>query len=154
MIITNTRERIRFFRFAIVGSVGAIIDFGVFNLLTTAVFYFREHAVFAQAISFILAVFSNFTWNRIWTYPDSRSKPLTRQWFQFLLVSLIGLTIRTPIFIGLEEVLVRFFSGWWPKNFLSPIFVAHNAALGVVIGLVMLWNFLANRYWTYNDVGM
>lgn len=152
MIVTNIKERVRFFRFALVGSLGAAIDFGVFNLLTTALVYFRENAVFAQGISFILAVLSNFTWNRVWTYPDSRSKPLAHQWFQFLVVSLIGLTIRTPVFIWLEEVLIRFFSGWLPKNFVSPIFIAHNVSLAVVIGLVMLWNFTANRYWTYNDV--
>ena len=152
MIIANTKERVRFFRFAIVGSIGAAIDFGVFNILTTTALYFRENAVFAQGISFILAVVSNFTWNRYWTYPDSRSKSVSRQWVQFLVVSLIGLTIRTPIFVWLENVLLRLFSGMWTKGPFTPLFVAHNAALAIVIGIVMIWNFIANRYWTYNDV--
>ena len=30
--------------------------------------------------------------------------------------------------------------------------IAKNATLLVAIGVVMLWNFFANRYWTYNDV--
>ena len=33
-ILTNPRERTRFVRFAIVGVIGAIVDFGVMNLLT------------------------------------------------------------------------------------------------------------------------
>ncbi len=152
MILTNTRERTRFFRFAIVGAVGAVIDFGVFNILTHFVSYFRDNAVFAQAISFTLAVFSNFTWNRLWTYPDSRSKPIMRQWVQFAVVSVIGLTIRTPIFLWLEGLLIRTFSGWFTKGAVTPIVIAHNAALAIVIGTVMVWNFFANRYWTYNDV--
>lgn len=152
MILTNTRERTRFLRFAIVGAIGAVIDFGVFNLLTHSIPYFRDNAVFAQAISFTLAVFSNFTWNRLWTYPDSRSKPIMRQWTQFAIVSVIGLTIRTPIFLWLEGLLIRIFTGWFPKGVATPIVIAHNAALAIVIGTVMIWNFIANRYWTYNDV--
>jgi putative flippase GtrA len=35
-IVTNTQERTRFFRFAAVGIVGAVVDFGTFNLLTTS----------------------------------------------------------------------------------------------------------------------
>lgn len=152
MILTNSRERTRFIRFAIVGAIGAAIDFGVFNLLTHFVPYFRENAVFAQAISFTLAVFSNFTWNRLWTYPDSRSKSIMRQWVQFAVVSVIGLAIRTPIFLWLEGLLIRTFSSWFPKGAVTPIVIAHNAALAIVIGTVMIWNFIANRYWTYNDV--
>jgi putative flippase GtrA len=153
MILVKSKERIRFVRFAIVGSVGAIIDFGVFNILTILMSYFRENAVYAQGISFILAVISNFTWNRLWTYPDSRSKSLRRQWTQFLIVSIIGLTVRTPLFIWLEEVLLRFFSEIWPRGGLfSPLFIAHNASLAIVIGIVLTWNFFANRFWTYNDV--
>jgi putative flippase GtrA len=29
---------------------------------------------------------------------------------------------------------------------------AKNATLALAIGVVMLWNFFVNRYWTYNDI--
>ena len=29
---------------------------------------------------------------------------------------------------------------------------AKNLTLAVAVGLVMLWNFFINRYWTYNDI--
>ncbi|MCJ7533953.1 MAG: GtrA family protein, partial [Anaerolineales bacterium] len=86
-IITNPRERTRFFRFAAVGIFGAVVDFGTFNLLTNFV---GLSAVWASVFSFIAAIISNFTWNRYWTYPDSRSKPLGRQLFQFSFVSILG----------------------------------------------------------------
>ncbi|MRR32587.1 GtrA family protein [bacterium] len=152
MILTNAKERSRFIRFAIVGAAGAVIDFGVFNFLTNLVGYFKEHVVWASVISFILAVISNFTWNRLWTYPDSRSKPLARQLTQFVAVSVIGLLIRTPLFSFLEKALTLFFTGRWSFKPLTPVIVAHNLALAIVILLVMIWNFIANRYWTYNDV--
>ena len=31
-------------------------------------------------------------------------------------------------------------------------FLAKNATLVLAIGIVMIWNFFINRYWTYNDV--
>ena len=152
MILTNAKERSRFIRFAIVGAIGAVIDFGVFNFLTNLVVYFKENVVWASVISFILAVISNFTWNRLWTYPDSRSKPVSRQLTQFVTVSLIGLLIRTPLFSFLEKTLTQFFADRWNFKPLTPVIVAHNLALAIVILIVMIWNFIANRYWTYNDV--
>ena len=152
MILTNAKERSRFIRFAIVGAIGAVIDFSVFNFLTNLVAFFKENVVWASVISFILAVISNFTWNRLWTYPDSRSKPVSRQLTQFVTVSLIGLLIRTPLFSFLEKTLTGFFVSRWSFKHLTPVIVAHNLALAIVILIVMIWNFIANRYWTYNDV--
>ncbi|MGB9800173.1 MAG: GtrA family protein [Thermanaerothrix sp.] len=151
-IFTDSKELGRFLRFAVVGTIGAVIDFGLFNALTQASAFFHQNAVWASVISFIAAVTSNFVWNRYWTYPDSRSKPLAQQGAQFFMVSIIGLLIRTPLFAFLEPILIRFFQAWWKWAILSPIIVAHNVALAIVIGVVMLWNFFANRYWTYNDV--
>ena len=148
-MIVSYQERTRFFRFAIVGAIGAVVDFGVLNLL---VLVFGMPTVWASVVSFIAAVISNFTWNRLWTYPDSRSKPLLQQGAQFLLVSVIGLLIRTPLFALLEHNLLRMLSGSMPIRWLSAQFVAHNTALAVVILIVMFWNFIANRYWTYSDI--
>jgi putative flippase GtrA len=40
-----------------------------------------------------------------------------------------------------------------PKSFIfTPRFMAHNIALAAAVLVVMMWNFFANRYWTYNDV--
>jgi putative flippase GtrA len=150
MIFTNTQERSRFLRFALVGTMGALVDFGTFNLLVNLA---HLPAVNASVISFTAAVISNFLWNRFWTYPDSRSKRVTHQVVQFGLISVIGLGIRTPLFAWMEKILVRFFAGIVPKGFMvSNVFLGHNFALAVAIVVVMMWNFFANRFWTYNDV--
>lgn len=149
MIISNPRERSRFLRFLVVGTIGAVVDFGTFNLLAYGL---HVNAVISSVFSFIAAVVSNFLWNRYWTYPDSRSKPIHHQIVQFLLVSLIGLGIRTPLFAWLEHVLIDLSRRFLPANFFSPTFVGHNVALAIAIIVVMLWNFFANRFWTYSDV--
>ena len=49
MILTNTKERNRFVKFALVGTLGAVIDFGVMNLLSH---YTDMPLVYAGTISF------------------------------------------------------------------------------------------------------
>jgi len=149
MILVNPKERSRFLRFALVGAMGAVVDFGVFNLLAWT---FHVHELPSSVISFIAAVTSNFLWNRYWTYPDSRSKPLAHQASQFFFVNLIGLLIRTPIFAALENPLGNLFATF-PRSINIPAEkLGHNAALAFAVGVVMLWNFFINRHWTYNDV--
>ncbi len=150
MILKDKKERGRFLRFAMVGMIGAVIDLGTFNFLSS---WLGLTALIAQAFSFSLAVISNFIFNRYWTYPDSRNKPIISQLGQFIIVSVIGLTVRTLIFDQLQEVLIRIASQMSPKNFfLSPTVVGHNLSLAIVIVVIMLWNFFVNRFWTYNDV--
>ena len=134
-----------------VGAIGAVVDFGVFNLLRGAV---GIPAAIAQAISFSAAVVSNFLWNRYWTYPDSRSKPVSRQGFQFLLVSLVGLAIRTGVFVLVQPAAISLVESFLPDDASSSqiIAIGENMALVVAVLVVLLWNFVINRVWTYSDV--
>lgn len=145
------REFNRFWKFAVVGSIGAVVDFGTFNLLRGAL---GIPPALAQACSFSLAVLSNFIWNRYWTYPDSRSKHTLHQAGQFLLVNLIGLAIRTPVFVLTQPGLVRLVErtlegGSLP---LGAVAIGSNLALAVAVVVVLFWNFGVNRVWTYSDV--
>ena len=94
-------------KFLVVGTIGAIVDFGVMNLLVNL---FSVPLVWAGTVSFICAILSNFFWNRYWTYPDSRSKPIARQLLEFSVVSVIGLAIRVPILALLEPITFAIFS--------------------------------------------
>jgi putative flippase GtrA len=148
-LITNKKEQTRFIRFAIVGALGAVVDFSIFNLLAV-VFPGGKNLIF-QSVSFMAAVISNFLWNRYWTYPDSRSKHFSRQLTQFFVVNVIGLGIRTFIYSGFEFIFLKVFT---PLSSLplSPEVISKNLALAGAIGIVMIWNFFTNRIWTYNDI--
>jgi putative flippase GtrA len=148
VVLKNPAERTRFLKFAVVGAIGAVIDFGVMNLLVALM---RAPFVVAGTISFICAVISNFTWNRFWTYPESRSKPLVGQLGQFVLVNAAGLLIRIPILKFGEPALDQILLGL-SFTTRSHQFLSHNFTLAVAVGVVMLWNFFVNRYWTYNDI--
>jgi len=144
------RERVRFARFLVVGAIGAVVDFGTFNLMSGLL---KVHAVVASVISFTAAVTSNFTLNRHWTYPDSRSKPVARQWIQFAIVNLVGLFVRTPLFAYLRAPWARL-AERMPSGVLpfTAEQLGNNLALACAVGVVLIWNFVANRFWTYNDV--
>ena len=151
-IITNPVERTRFLKFAVVGSIGALVDFSMFNLLMGV---FGLPAVLSSVLSFVTAMVSNFTWHRYWTYPDSRSKAVGHQFAQFVLVNVLGGSIRTLIFAGLHRLTERLFALWTLPSTLtgfSPRFLGNNLALAIVLAIVMFWNFFVNRYWTYSDV--
>jgi len=150
MIISNRKEQKRFIKFGMVGAFGAAIDFGVFNLL---IHFMKFKPIHASIISFICAVFSNFLLNRYWTYPDSRAKRFRQQFFQFSMVSLVGLGIRSVLFSPIENFLLSITNQIIPASFiLTPTFIGYNLTLGFLILVVMFWNFFANRFWTYNDV--
>jgi putative flippase GtrA len=147
-LFTDRQERVRFIKFSIVGTIGAIVDFLVMNLLTRLL---GLPLTLAGTISFICAVTSNFLWNRYWTYPDSRSRNLTRQLGMFFLVNVAGIAIRVPILYFLEPPLNTFFHKIDIPNGTSDLY-AKNLTLAIAIGMVLLWNYYINRYWTYNDV--
>ncbi|KAA3647984.1 MAG: GtrA family protein [Chloroflexi bacterium] len=148
ILVKSQRERTRFLRFATVGAIGAVIDFIVFNILLSLGLIVK----LAGALSFVAAVSSNFTWNRLWTYPDSRSKSARRQMVQFLIVSVLGLSIRLVMLAITVEPFTNLFENFGGALPISPETLGPNLALGLAIAMVMVWNFFVNRYWTYNDV--
>jgi putative flippase GtrA len=137
-------------KFMAVGAIGAIVDFGIANSLTH---FLGFSLVAAGTISLACAIVSNFAWNRYWTYPESRSRPLAHQLGMFALVNLAGVAIRIPILHFGEPLATDLMGKGLGLEPFSPEFVARNSVLAVAVGIVMLWNFFANRYWTYNDVG-
>jgi len=147
--LLKPQERTRFLKFITVGAIGALVDFGIMNLLTRLA---GLNLTVAGTISFACAVTSNFIWNRYWTYPDSRTRPPGRQLVMFFLVNIAGVAIRIPILHFLEPPAIGWFESFSLPAGLSSEFLAKNFSLAVAVGIVVVWNFFINRYWTYNDV--
>jgi len=144
----NRKEGTRFVKFLIVGAIGFVVDSGVFSLLGVVL---NWPVMLAQTLSFIAAVISNFIWNRYWTYPDSRSKPLGQQLGQFFVVNTAGFAIRSVVFTIALPLYQRLAEA---QRLIAttPETLAKYATLATAVTTVLLWNFVINRYWTYNDV--
>src|SRR5262245_37939743 len=133
----NDKERNRFLKFATVGAVGSVVDFGVMNLLTRLLAW---RLVYAGGVSFVCAVINNFMGNRYWTYPESRSRHLLHQLGMFFLVNAAGIAIRIPILHYVEPPMAGAFEGMAHLSGISAEFLAKNATLAFAIGVVMIWN--------------
>jgi len=150
MVLTKKIEQKRFVKFLIVGLISTFVDFGFMNLFTLL---FTIPLIIAQALSFLIAVLESFLLNRYWIYPDSRSKSLYKQLIQFMIINLVGIGVRTLLIPVFNQVINSIIS----KSPIELIFrfkdvISQNISLAIVVGIVLLWNFFANRYWTYSDV--
>ncbi len=134
-----------------VGAIGFVVDFGTFNVLRN---WLGLTFWIAQTISFLLAATNNFLWNRFWTYPDSRSKPVDRQAAQFLIVSALGWLIRIAVLYLVQPATISLAESLLPEDASGSqiLAVGENMALVVAVLVVLLWNFSINRVWTYSDV--
>ena len=130
-LLSNPRFVRQFVKFAIVGSIGAMVDFGVLIFLKEVVGF---NLYVANTFSFSAAVLNNYVLNSFWTFAD-QEKRHQKQLMQFVIVSVIGL--------GINQVLLYFFHdviGLW-----------YIIAKGLAILLVLFWNFFANRFWTFRE---
>lgn len=120
---------LRFLRFCVVGVSGTAIDFGLTWLCKEVV---KIPKFISNAIGFVVAATSNYILNRIWTW-GSTSDQVGVEYTKFFAVSLIGLGLNTLILYLLHKKMHVGF-------YLSKVFAT---------GVVMLWNFFANNYFTF-----
>lgn len=123
----------RFLKFCVVGVTGTIIDFGLTWICKEKL---KIPKFIANAIGFVVAATSNYILNRVWTW-GSTNEQVGVEYVKFFGVSLIGLGLNTLILYLLHEKLKLNF--WISKVFAT--------------GVVMIWNFLANHYFTFAGVG-
>ncbi len=165
---SKAKEVERFLKFATVGTTGAVIDSGTLFILQATILPPTLqnpdwNVALASTVAFVAAITSNFFWNRLWTYPDSRTRSWRRQLTQFGMVSFVGWVGRTiwitaahePVGHALMPILLPLIQVWRPGYFPTPTGEAKLGSMatwfvGVIV--VMIWNFIVNRLWTYNDV--
>ncbi|GIV80204.1 GtrA family protein [Litorilinea aerophila] len=144
----NRREVKRFVKFAIVGAAGSVTDFTILNLLIQL---FGAPLFVANACSFTAAVLQNFTLNRRWTFPESRERQAGGQLAQFASVSLIGLGINQMVFLTIHHLTEPYWMSFIGHKSVA-FTVSYNVAKLFAIGVVLFWNFTANRLWTYRGL--
>lgn len=154
----KAKEVDRFLKFAIVGAIGAVVDFSALNLLEMSVLppvgsNEAAHVALATGIAFTLAVINNFILNRYWTFPDSRSRPIGVQLTQFTVVSMAGLVFRLLFVSATYALFAEAVQTTFPATDQEGLNqIGSNIAQAISILIVLFWNFFANRYWTYNDI--
>jgi len=120
---------IKFLKFGLVGFSGLFIDYG-FTFLFKEILKVQKFV--ANSIGFTLAATSNYFLNRVWTF-QSTDPDIAVEYTEFLVISLIGLVLNNLIL----WLMLRNFK--W-NFYLCKLFA---------IGVVTIWNFLANALFTF-----
>jgi putative flippase GtrA len=120
---------LKFIKFGIVGFTGLFVDFGTTYLCKE---WLKMQKYVANSIGFTVAASSNYILNRIWTF-KSQDPNIALEYTEFIIISLVGLVINNFI---LWLIL---------RNFKINFYLAKLFAIGVVT----VWNFLANYFITF-----
>lgn len=119
-----------FIKYSFVGITGTMIDISVFYFFNKILSF---ELYLSGTIAFLLAVINNFTLNRIWTFKNT-SKNTRKLFIKFVIVSCIGLIL----------TLLSLY-------FLVKIFKIDSVYAKIMTsGIVVIWNFLGNKYWTFS----
>ena len=122
----------KFLKFSAVGLSGLAIDFCITFLVKEKL---RLNKYFANSLGFVFAASSNYLLNKTWTFQDTNPYAVT-QFSKYILIAIIGLIINNLIvYLLVNKKKVSFY---WPKL--------------VAIGIVVLWNFIANYNFTFVSV--
>ncbi len=115
-------------RYAVVGGTGAIVDLGALYILTE---FFHFYYLWSTTLSFIVSALLNFYFNRRWTFKSSGNTK--KQLLIFSFVATSGVVLNGFIMYILVD---------WLK-------IYYMLAKVFSVGIVTIWNFLWNKYFTF-----
>ncbi len=120
----------QFLRFAGAGAIGTAAQYLV---LLSLVELIGAHPVAASVLGFVCGALINYAMSR--RYIFSSRLPHRQALLKFLTVALIGLCLNTLIMsVGVENLRFHYL--------LSQI---------IATGLVLVWNFAGNKFWTFRE---
>ena len=144
-------------KFAIVGCLNVLVSFVVFYLcyrqwpLATVILdavgaageVIKEvllrfnidsiDGAFANTIGYMAGMVNSFTLNKLWTF-EAKGRTAS-QIHRFFVLNILGLVLSTLIMFVFVDLLNASYLVVWP----------------VTIGLVMIINFIGNKYWTFSE---
>ena len=150
----------QFIKFCLVGASSTVINFVCVNLL-----YYKAGVsqIPAVVIAFFVSAINGFVWNRAWTFKEKRGRSATNQYVKYVLVNAVGLLLDVFIvacvlaLFGQHGGSVRTFQDFLNvvgivlfhkgKERFGPLLL--NGALLAATGVVVFWNYFANRHWTF-----
>ena len=120
-------------QFLIVGLLGTITNLVLFYIFVDILFY---PPIIISVLTFLFASIQNYLLNHFWTFKKKidENPPQIANYFRFLSVSLIGLTINLLIL-------------WWYINTFDPSIKVVAQAIGIAGGTTI--NFLGSKYWVF-----
>lgn len=131
-VLRHSATARQFVRFALVGATNSAWDFLVYLVLTRGWLGFSFHYLWANSVAFFVSVTNSYILNKRWTFRHSDRRHHIH-FSKFLMVNLVTLALYEVIlFATIDRLRI-------------PDIIAKLVA----IALVTVWNFGANKYWTF-----
>ncbi|MDD4860066.1 MAG: GtrA family protein [Dehalococcoidales bacterium] len=132
-LMRRSGELLRFIKFCLVGGSGVVVNEGLLWLLTE---FGGLYYLVSSAISIETSIITNYTLNDFFTFSDRRKGGLLnflKRLGKFNLISMVGLALN-----------------WGVLAFLTSTFDMHYLVANLFgIAVAILWNYLANLWWTW-----
>ncbi|MBI2415402.1 MAG: GtrA family protein [Candidatus Kerfeldbacteria bacterium] len=131
MIAPMHRVSEQFIKFSVVGASNTVIDFIVYITLTRGFDWWGQHPIAANTVSFFIATVNSYIWNKRWTFnhPGTNHHVL---FVKFFIANGSSFVLYTALFAWLTGL------GWY--DLLVKV---------LLIGLVLVWNFVLTKLWVY-----
>lgn len=131
----------QFIKFSIIGILNTLVDWFIFFLITSFLIKAKNFEPIVKSVAFICAVVNSYIFNTLWTFKKEYNNSIEKTYknkkriifSKFILVSLIGWTINLLVF------------NYFRFNLNSTKLLA----LIFASGFALIWNFIANKIWTY-----
>ncbi len=131
----------QFVKFCLIGASSTALDVVISRQLMDR---FGMPWFQANTLSFAVAVTNGYLWNSLWTFRGMGAARRHTQYLKFVAVNLVGYGLNTLIMALMFLLLTGHVNGTPPR----PIWAL---AKGTAIVLVAMWNFLANKRWTFAE---
>ena len=93
MEVKSKKNLIQFIKFALVGIMNTVIDFGVYTVLVS---FTGVHYAIAQAISYTCGLLNSYLFNTLWTFREERQRT-AREFLLFVAVNIATLLVSIGI---------------------------------------------------------
>lgn len=123
---------LQLFRYAFVGGVAFIVDFGLLYALTE---YVHFHYLLSASFAFIVGLVINYSLSKIWVFSSNTIK---KRWIEFAVFSLIGI-----VGLGLTNLFLWVFTDYCSIHYMF------SKVLTTII--VFFWNFFVRKIILFNS---
>lgn len=126
-------------KFCIIGLTGVFVDMSVVIFLKE---FFRLHILMCAVCGFVVAITSNYIFNRYWTFAHTRKSSFLNTYLKFVSVSCIGLSVRLLTMYG--------FIKYAPMDYEYSYII--NNFIGIIAGTAV--NFIGSKFFVFISAGL
>lgn len=132
----------QFAKFGLIGVANTVIDVGIYNLFITLTnISSGSMIVIFKTISVLTAIINSYIWNKYWSFEQKDTTEVSKEFSQFLAVSLTGLLLN----VGITYVVVNVIGA--PAGMNPKVWANVGALTASLVGFG--WNFVGYKFFVF-----